>query len=56
MMRGTLALLVSLLLLPHVVATQTKIGSPAASKRAAEAVSFPVEEEWLRLFAKFSAL
>jgi amidase len=44
MMRGTLALLVSLLLLPHVLATQTKASPPTASQRSAEPVSFPVEE------------
>jgi amidase len=44
MMRGTLALLVSVLLLPLVVATQTNASRFAASQGSAESVRIPVEE------------
>jgi len=44
MMRGTLALLVSVLLIPHVVATQTNASRFAASQGSAESVRIPVEE------------
>src|SRR4029434_26613 len=44
MMRGTLALLVSVLLIPHVVATQTNASRFAASQGSVESVRIPVEE------------
>ena len=43
-MRVTLALLVLLLLLPHLVTTHTEASPFARSQRSTEAVPFPVEE------------
>ena len=43
-MRGTLALWVSVLLIPHFVATQTKASRLAASQRSVESVRVSVEE------------